>query len=90
MINFDIIGTFFTVNLLQFLKVVLPVLLIITAVLFIYCRKGRIVCFLTGKPYDEKSENEMRERRLCDRRIFKRKKGDRRQGERRSSKVTTA
>jgi hypothetical protein len=90
MIHFEIIGTIFTVNLLLFLKVVLSVLLIITAVLFIYCRRGRIVSFLTGKPYDEKSENEMRERRLCDRRIFKRKKGDRRKGERRSSGVNTA
>ncbi len=90
MINTDIISTLFAAGVLQLVKILLPVLLVLAAVLFVYCRKKRIKCFFTGKPYDENSENEMRERRFCDRRIFKRKKGDRRRGERRSSGVRTA
>jgi hypothetical protein len=90
MINFDIIGTLFALSILQFVKIVLTVLLLLAAVLFVFCRKERILCFLTGKPYDENSEDETGERRFCDRRNFKKKKSDRRRGERRSSRIKMA
>ncbi len=83
--NLNMIGSLFTENIVQFLTILVPFLLVLTAVLFIYCRKGEIISYITGKPYEEKSESDLRERRFCDRRVYKRKKGDRRRDERRST-----
>lgn len=84
MINTDIIGSLLAVNVLQLVQIVFPVVLVLVILLFVYCRKERIINYITGKPYDENSESEMRERRFCERRFLTEKRGERRRGERRA------